>query len=455
MKNWHCVLIFCCVLILAAACDKNPSGPDDNAATLNDAEKMALDLINIAGWEAALPEALKKYKPQAIPSFKREVLTGNVVHYSFLVKNGSGTHDLVGIHRVVKEQKAGQPIKTAKNLFLQHGDSKDFTGMFLNGVRTPHIADDFGIAIFLAQNDIDVWGIDQNWALVPASVTDFSFMKDWGMDNQVRNLRLAVEIARKARTFSDCGDKALNLSGYSSGVMTGYALLNEEAKLANDKRMVGGWIPVDCLFKCNDQPTREVWSAVYQSYKEKVTAGEYAEVQLFPLAGQAVRDDPDGASVLIEGFTNMQVALFFGAAQVLDPLTFHYFAGVMESDFPVDFQYLGKEACFDFFIDSVPYETHQFMVDYCATISGAIEVPWDDHLGLITVPVFNVAASGGMGDLTTYTTTLLGSTDVQNLVVRLHAAGEEVIDFGHIDLFMADNAEALVWRPILTWLQAH
>lgn len=455
MKRWHSVLICCCVLALVVACEKDPSGPDDDAAKLSDAVKVALDLINTSGWDANLTDALKKYAPKSIPSFKREVLTGNVVHYSFLVKTGTGNYDLIGIHRVVKEVAAGQPIKTAKNIFLQHGDSKDFTGMFLNGVRTPHIADDFGIAIFLAKNDIDVWGIDQNWALVPASVTEFSFMKEWGLDNQVKNLRLSMEIARNTRNYTGCGANALNLSGYSSGVLTGYALLNDEAKLPQDQRMAGGWIPVDCMFKCNDSATRDLWTGIYQSYKAKVDAGDYAEVQLFPLAGQAVRDNPDGTSALIEGFTNLQTALFFGAGPVLAPMTFHYFAGVMESDFPVDFQYVSKDECFDFFVDSVPYEAHRFEMDYSATISGSTEVPWDDNLGLITVPVLNVAAGGGMGDLTTYTTTLLGSADVQNVVVRLHAVGEEAIEFGHIDLFLANNAQALVWTPMLNWLKAH
>lgn len=327
--------------------------------------------------------------------------------------------------------------------------------MYLNGVRTPNIADDYGIAIFLARKDIDVWGIDQNWTLVPASVTDYSFMKDWGMDNQVSNLRLAMEIARSLRYFSGCGNQALNLSGYSSGVLTGYALLNQEAKLAKTKRVVAGFIPVDCPYKTNDATALAVFTAVYQSYKAKVDANDFVEIQLFPLAGQAVRDNPDGNSALLEGMTNFQAAMFLSAGPVLAPLAFHYFAPVMQGDAIIDFQYVTKEEAYDFLIDSVPYEADRFEMDYCAIISDAVAVPWDDNLGLITVPVFNVAAAGGMGEPTQYTPTLFGSTDVQYLLVRLHAVGEEVVDFGHIDLFLAHNAEALVWTPILNWVKAH
>ncbi|HNW58314.1 MAG TPA: hypothetical protein PKI62_01390 [bacterium] len=455
MKIWYGLLGCCVILMLTLACEKDSTGPESGTVVTGESEAVALDLMKASAWEADASATAKKYTPKTLPFFKREVLTGDIVHYSFQVKVGAGTYDVIGIHRVVKETKTGQPIKTRKNLFLQHGDSKDFTGMFLNGVRTPNVADDFGIAIFLARNDIDVWGIDQNWTLVPASVTDLSFMKDWGIDNQVSNLRFAMEIARFARTFSGCGNNALNLSGYSSGVLTGYALLNAEAKISKNKRVVAGWIPVDCPYKSNDATAREVFTAAYNSYKAMVDASNYVEVQLFPIAGQAASDNPDGESAIFAGFTNFQAAMFLSSGQVFSPLTFHYFAGVLEGDALTDFQYVTKNECWDFLIDSVPYEADHFELDYTAIISDAVPVPWDDNLNLITVPVFNVAAAGGMGDLTPYTTTLLGSTDVQNLIVRLHPAGEEAIDFGHIDLFMAHNAEALVWTPILNWVKAH
>jgi hypothetical protein len=41
-------------------------------------------------------------------------------------------------------------------------------------------ARDRAIAIYLAKNDIDVWGMDYRWALVPEDTTDFRFMKKWG-----------------------------------------------------------------------------------------------------------------------------------------------------------------------------------------------------------------------------------------------------------------------------------
>jgi len=71
------------------------------------------------------------------------------------------------------------------------------------------------------------------------------------------------------------------------------------------------------------------------------------------------------------------------------------------------------------------------------------------------VPVLYVGAGGGFGDFGLYTTTLLGSTDVQTHIVQLQPDPARLFDFGHADLFNATDAPSLVWQPILDWLQAH
>lgn len=108
----------------------------------------------------------------------------------------------------------------------------------------------------------------------------------------------------------------------------------------------------------------------------------------------------------------------------------------------------------DFLEDSTPYEPWRFEADYCALMSDAAETPFDDHLAQIQVPVPNVAAAGGMGELSIYGTTLLGSSDVSHLIVRINAASP-VEEFGHIDLYMANKAPILVWEPILKWIRSH
>ena len=90
------------------------------------------------------------------------------------------------------------------------------------------------------------------------------------------------------------------------------------------------------------------------------------------------------------------------------------------------------------------------------TIScGEIPTPFDDHLNDITVPVLYVGAGGGFGRNGLYTLTLLGSQDVSSLIVSFYPPAQAAFDFGHADLFHAQDAENLVWSPIYQWLSRH
>ena len=67
-----------------------------------------------------------------------------------------------------------------------------------------------------------------------------------------------------------------------------------------------------------------------------------------------------------------------------------------------------------------------------------------------------LAPGGGrFGTTGSYSTTLVGSTDVTQLIVRLQPPRSEPIDFGHVDLWQAANADTLVWTPLLDWIRRH
>jgi len=151
--------------------------------------------------------------------------------------------------------------------------------------------------------------------------------------------------------------------------------------------------------------------------------------------------------------TNLEVALFFGAGPLFggDP-PFHYLAGNYENDFPVDFRYVTLDQWFDFMEAGVPWESARFMLDYCALISDIVDVRFDDHYAEIDVPIFNVCPAGGFGELSIYGTTFLGSTDITHHSIQLQSAENALLDFGHIDLFIANNAEELFWQPLLEWM---
>jgi len=280
-------------------------------------------------------------------------------------------------------------------------------------------------------------------------------MSDWGLGRQVRDLSLAISVARFARLLTGSSFEPMILSGYSSGVITGYALLNEETQLPAMARQVKGFIPVDLGVKTNDAYLKGFFADYYTMAMNMIASGQvYEEVAFTPL-GQLAKTDPTGASPILAGMTNMQAALFFGGGQIFgEGATFHYLAGHLESGIPTSLTHVSTPQWLDFLEASVPYEPFLFEADYCAVLTDAAETPFDDHLAQIQVPIFNVAAAGGFGELSKYGTTLLGSSDISHLIVH-NGAANPLEEFGHIDLFLATDAANMVWRPILNWIKSH
>jgi hypothetical protein len=82
-------------------------------------------------------------------------------------------------------------------------------------------------------------------------------------------------------------------------------------------------------------------------------------------------------------------------------------------------------------------------------------VPYDDHLERVKVPVLYVGAAGGVGRYGEFGLTLLGSQDVTVLLVRTLPEEARALDYGHADLFLADDARERVWQPLLQWVRSH
>lgn len=393
--------------------------------------------------------------------FSREELGDGIAHYSFTLRVGWGDHEKVRLHRVVKETRPYRPMRTTKNIFLQHGDAVGFV-KFLFGPAAPSVPDDHAAAIYLARGGVDVWGIDQNWVLVPADATDFGYMQDWGVQNQVENLRLAMGVARFVRLFSGGGFSPMNLLGYSSGAITGYACLNEEAVLPPARRHVGGFVCADMNYKYSQDMDEYRLNncADVELYGERLAAGDYGDPVPFVPVGELAALDPDGESPLFPGFTNLQVILYFGAA-TFDAApyhpTWHYWGGTFdpESGFPVDFNFTSIDAATDFMRTGCAWEALPFIYDYSRILCDEEDVPWDDHLADVEVPVLLIEPVGGLGAAGRYTLDLLGSDDIEIATASLLPPEQIVMDFGHIDIWTAGQAPELVWQPLLEWIAAH
>ncbi len=434
---------------------------DQLAAMELNARVAAMRFVESAGWEkdpqawaeatAAVAKSSTDTDWQCFFGASREVIVDDVVHYWMNVIVTT-TGDQIRLHRVVREIKPWEPIKTDDALVLCHGDLKDFEGMFMPGQFSPNLPDDFGFAVYLARNNVDVFGIDQAWNLVPAEQTDFSTFQDWGIEREMLNLSTACMGARNIRYHTGQGLDKILLLGYSSGAVTGYALLNAQTQWAETNQSVRGFIAADLGIKSDDPACIESFMGYYNYYKSLYDAGQYQDPLIFRDVALRARTDPDGESVYIPGLTNLQCALFFGGGEIFPPMTTHYHAPILADGLPVGFQYVTVDQWLDFLENTAAYEPILFELEYCALLAG-LDSPYDDHLAQVTMPVLDIGAAGGIGPYTAATVGYLGSTDVTQLYVSTNA--DPVLDYGHIDIFTGDNAEHLVWKPILDWVRAH
>jgi hypothetical protein len=461
------------LLVLSGCSENQPLAPEPGAvgqpsAVTLDPEQVAQELVSLTGWELGddvdLVEKLGADAGNSVPAhitnIDREQLTDKVAHYSFRVPVGSGPYDEIMIHRVVRENRPHQPIRTYKNVFMQHGDAVGFV-KFLFGPASPSTPDDHAVAIYLAENGVDVWGIDQDWILVPQETVDFSFMSDWGLQHQVDNLQFAMAVARAARFVTGAGCDKMNLLGYSSGGMTAYALANQETQVPTWQRHVGGLIPADIPYILDPANVagRAFTTAAAADAGAALAAGVYQseDGSLFLALSALAQADPDGASPILPGLTNLQAALtFVTLTWQFFPANdwWHYMGGLFENGLPVSLEYTPIPGCLDFLATASPYEPMAFVYDYFRLFSG-VDLSFTAHLDEITVPYLYLGAAGGLGAEGFYTASLIGSVDITLLNPALRPPDEISSDIGHIDMWTATDAERVFWKPLLQWIRTH
>jgi hypothetical protein len=464
--------LFCAIFALCviAGCSQDrTTAPDPTTATNHtsavtvDPEAVAAEIVALAGWETD-SDVSKDVGPAktggCVNWIEREVIVDDIVHYRTEIRFGPGPYDKFGLHRVVKERRPHKPIRTQKTLFALHGSPGHFEVMFLAGSVIPSAPDDQAIAVYLAQNGVDVWGIDQAYTLLPQDISDFSFMSGWGMQFEVDNLRTGMAIARLVRLFTGNGFGKLNLMGYSTGLMTGFAALNLETQLPANQRHIGGFIPVDYFYKTLDPIGMQGQCANAAATKALLDAGVYNDQNglLFQTMGFLAQNDPDGDSPIAPGLTNKQFALSAAALTGylfgFHPIESHFFAGVFdEGGNPVDLRYTEYTHFLEWLQQFNNYGPNLFGYDIAVLHCDEEDSPHDDFLHDIDVPVFFLGANGGWGDRMDYTASLLGSDDITILNVQLQS--EKLLDIGHVDIYTAGNAQDEFWVPVLDWINDH
>ena len=399
---------------------------------------------------------------ERIEQFARHQLVDNIYEYSWVISTGNDQYHRVGVHRVVQEEH-GRPRPSGQAIFMVHGDAWNFTAAFLRGGSSPD-----SLPVFLASKGVDVWGIDLGWTLVPADTTDFTFMEHWGLQRDIDDLEQALSFARSVRTQTGSPDNRLVLLGWSRGGWIGFALLNQESQKRIEERNVRAYIPVENSFKVQDQAIKGTMCDFAAGTGADLAAGIYAyDTTVVVELGQLAITDPNGVSPIFgPPYTNLDASLTLGAASYQidvpnDGAKFYHFVGGTFPGhdiraIPDGLVYTSIAEWNNLLASASPFEAVRMEHDTYAISCGARgSTPFDNHLNDITVPVLYVGAGGGFGTNGLYTLTLLGSQDVSSFIVSFYPPYRAGLDFGHADLFNAQDAANLVWSPIYQWLSHH
>jgi len=420
-------------------------------------ENIRIENIQLKGFDNKLPEnsKLKSSKKRKncihLKNWTREDLGGGIAHYEFEVVMGEGEFDMVRIHRVVRENRKYRPVRTKGNVFMVHGAIQDFDDIFLTA-GAEVINEKTSAPFYLAANNIDVWGIDLAWNMVPMETTDFSFMKGWGVEKDINHTLKAMSIARLIRGLTRQGFCRMNLLGFSYGVYVAYGAASRETQQHWFCRDVNGLIPVDASFKYGpeDEEFRQSECSQAVDIKAGLDAGMYYSdwgVGLIYMSNLAMTL-PDEISPIPPfsdySLTNMQALM---AAGTDHSAGWHFFGGNFNEFFYSDsirFVNLG--------IRLAPYMPLQTFYELNACGCNEEDVSFDDHLNEISLPILTIKA-GASESNTSYAATLTASADVTHYVASKGVDPPE--DFGHADLWMAYDADLMVWAVLEDWLIDH
>lgn len=389
--------------------------------------------------------------------FSRTQLDHNIAYYKAQVKVGAGDYDVIGLSRLIREAASGFPVHTVGSFLFLHGSSATFH-MEMVGM----IGRNGGLGVFLADRNIDVWGLDLRNVQIPLVLDNVSFAKSWGMDVQVNDTLLATRIARSVRALTGQDFGRVILGGHSSGAALTFATANAEAGMPTSERDVAGIIPIDMPYKLPPDATDQQGfscfvSAMYRDFVDN--QGSYLSDNVGSInMAQLAKTNPDGVSPDGAPLTNRQYLLANASALFFYPLyPFHPFAIMSDaSGIPIDGRFSAYADIVETFIDSPVYSIPNAMsADMFGVSCPTIDSPYSTNLAKIGIPVLYVGVAGGMGKLGEYTMQLLGSHDVTIIMMQDLPDAEATNDFGHMEPFSAYQSKELVWQPLHAWVVRH
>lgn len=394
-----------------------------------------------------------------IESVERTVIGEDIVHYTFEVTVDRGPFGKILVHRFIREPEPHHPIPNVEGILLLPGSPATVMGTFGISLISSGTTWDHSLAVYLAKNNIDVWGMDYAWSLVPEKRKNFEFMKDWTIVKDARYAAAALSLARSIRESTGQGTGKLTLLGHSWGVTVGFSVLSEETQKPDELQNVGAFIPMDYGLKLSENYSalREEFCAEADQYQAMWDSGVYADnLGVFlNYIGWLAETNPEAPSDIIPGFNNYQTLLY--NADIPDAPWLWHLCGVYfdNNGYPIDFRFTEPQLVLDLFQAFAPYWPVKAEWEDVALKCGEVNVSGFEYMDQIKVPILYVGAAGGFGEAGYYTLMLTQSADITQFTVQMLPPEDRGYDFGHGDLITANDAENLVWKPILDWINAH
>jgi hypothetical protein len=371
-------------------------------------------------------------------SYRIGLVSDSVAEYKIKVNVGSGKYDYITLTNYVQEKSPWHTNKK-KNLIILPGQA--LTEKFYSDM-----------AIYYAQQGYSTYVLERRETNIPPTEADFSFMKNWTVDEYLNDTYKGIAASRNHTSFLS-GKPAKNIKvtaiGHSHGalLLTAYeASKYDDMPLGSVERIV----PVDVIIKYNPKYS-ELIRAQAQEFNiisKSIESGTYSDSDMAVMMQIAslVSTYPEGSS-FVPGLTNIQLFRLI-ASQTYKfsryPYTpdYHYWSGDLSG-----LHYVNESRLLGITLDggAVPHAP-MYMDKYMAGLMGNVE-GYEIDPSRVDSPVLYVGLGGGFGDY--------GSWWYKNGVGKTN---DDVTSMnwnsqGHASILI-DNNSAELWSEINDWLSA-
>jgi hypothetical protein len=297
------------------------------------------------------------------------------------------------------------------------------------------------LAAYYAERNIDVWGVSHRYEkfISPICETggmDCSIMGEWSIDTIVQD----VSFVRSQIAAVHPHEKPAIMGQYF-GAGSALAVINESP------HDYSGIVIADGLLYTENAAVRELNQYWCDVYSKKLADGEYwdgAPNPGFKYIVALASNDPQGASPVAPGLTNLQTFVAFMDTPPPQPFT-QVVPGYKMAigDIPGSrFVYTDPERIGYVVQHFSDYIVNRFERDATCARAG-VDTHHYDHLAAFRGHVYIAGGGYGAGDYMLDVTKLMRAKSVTKNIVP---------EYGHVDLMMAPNHRDIYETPIYRWL---